>query len=339
MADMKKEPSSEFYHWVSEQALQLGWKVLRVEKASEDAGAREYWRVVTADSTYIGMDASKETAESFLAFLKVDQLMVQAGIEVPKVLRHDSDKQYMLVNDLGTSTALNIVNEDNAFQLMDKATDILVKWQKASSPNVLPEYSRTLLERELSLFPEWYVKQYRQKTWSPEAQKWWQMTVDALLDNILQQNHVFVHRDYMLRNIMPFGDGLAVLDFQDAVYGPVSYDIISLLRDAFVSWNESFVLDVAIRYWEKARKAGVPVPQDFSVFYQDMEFMGVQRHLKVMGIFARLNYRDGKPKYLADTPRFVNYVRQASRRYIALSPLMHLMDDLEGSETKVGYTF
>ena len=132
---------------------------------------------------------------------------------------------------------------------------------------------------------------------------------------------------------------MGVLDFQDAVYGPITYDIASLMRDAFLSWEEDFVLDVTVRYWEKARKAGLPVGDDFGEFYRAVEWMGLQRHLKVLGIFARLTLRDGKPRYLADTPRFMNYARATCARYRQLGPLMVLLDEIEGNETRVGYTF
>ena len=311
-----------------------------IEKASSDAGFREYWRVRDTTSTsFIVMDASRETPESFTQFVAIDQMMRDAGLRVPMLLAQNAQDRYLLLNDLGEKTALQVVNEENAFTLMNEATDALVLWQKASREGVLPNYDREVLVRELNLFPEWYVNVHRQVTWTPTQQKWWQMTVDALLDNIERQAKVYVHRDFMLRNFMPSPEGLGILDFQDALYGPVTYDIASLTRDAFISWNESFVLDVCIRYWEKARKAGIPVPSDIATFYQDVEFMSVQRHLKVLGIFARLNYRDHKPKYLADTPRFIGYLRATTKRYTALSPLMHLIDELEGSDKKVGYTF
>lgn len=311
-----------------------------IEKASSDAGFREYWRVRdTTGASFIVMDASRETPESFTQFVAIDQMMHDAGLRVPTLLAQNAQDRYLLLNDLGEKTALQVVNEENAFTLMNEATDALVLWQKASREGVLPNYDREVLVRELNLFPEWYVNVHRQVTWTSTQQKWWQMTVDALLDNIERQAKVYVHRDFMLRNFMPSPEGLGILDFQDALYGPVTYDIASLTRDAFISWNESFVLDVCIRYWEKARKAGIPVPSDIATFYQDVEFMSVQRHLKVLGIFARLNYRDHKPKYLADTPRFIGYLRATTKRYTALSPLMHLIDELEGSDKKVGYTF
>ena len=165
------------------------------------------------------------------------------------------------------------------------------------------------------------------------------MSVDAILKSNLADAKVFVHRDFMPRNLMVSDPLPGVIDFQDALMGPVTYDIASLMRDAFISWDEAFVLDVTIRYWEKARKAGIPVPDDFGAFYRSVEFMGVQRHLKVLGISARINYRDGKPKYLADTPRFIKYVRQTAGRYVELSPLRHLIDELDGVRERAGYTF
>lgn len=257
----------------------------------------------------------------------------------PEVFEADLDAGFALISDLGNQTYLDVLNEENAAKLMDAATTALVTWQKASRPGVLPEYDRAVLERELELFPEWYVKRYRGVEWDETERKWWAMTKEFILKNNLREAQVFVHRDFMPRNLMVSDPMPGVIDFQDALYGPVSYDIASLLRDAFVSWGESFVLDTTIRYWEKARRAGIPVPEDFGVFYRDVEFMGVQRHLKVLGIFARINYRDGKPKYLADTPRFIDYVRKTSQRYSELSPLMHLIERLEGPTIKVGYTF
>jgi hypothetical protein len=150
---------------------------------------------------------------------------------------------------------------------------------------------------------------------------------------------VYVHRDYMPRNLMVSDPNPGVLDFQDAVVGPISYDVASLMRDAFVSWEEERIIDWTVRYWERARIAGLPVPADFGEFYRDFEWMGLQRHLKVLGIFARINYRDGKPKYLADTPRFVGYVRKVAERYGALKPLLRLMDELEPQPVEVAYTF
>ena len=244
---------------------------------------------------------------------------------------------------------------------MTEAIDALVRWQSISEPGVLPEYDRATLTRELNLFPEWYIAKHRNKTLDERQSALLKVCFERILQNNLSQAKVFVHRDYMPRNLMvvPEGGpgifvhrdymprnlmvvpegGPGILDYQDALYGPVSYDIASLLRDAFISWGETFVIDMTIRYWEKARQAGIPVPQDFGVFWKDVEWMGLQRHLKILGIFARLNYRDNKPKYLADTPRFINYVRQTAHRYDELKALLFLVDQIEDSVPQYGYTF
>ena len=327
--------------WLEATAPAYGIDPATLVKASADAGFRCYYRVKAADGkTFIVMDAEGETPESFAAFCRIDALMRdEAGLRAPEIFAKDDAHRFMLLEDLGTQTYLDVLNEENAPALMDRATDALVRWQKISRPGILPEYSREVLERELNLFPEWYVGRHRGVTWTEEQKGWWKMATDAILESNCREARVFVHRDFMPRNLMVTENGPGILDFQDALYGPVSYDIASLLRDAFISWGETFVLDITIRYWEKARKAGIRVPEDFGTFYRDVEFMGVQRHLKVLGIFARLNYRDGKPRYLEDTPRFVEYVRKTSQRYIQLSPLLHLINELEGSNETVGYTF
>ena len=325
--------------WLEEESPRFGLDLSTLEPASSDAGFRRYFRARDGQGdTFIVMDAPPEH-EHTEAFIRVDELMRTAGLNVPKIYAADLEQGFAIMSDLGRETYLDVLSETNAFELMDRATDALVLWQKSSKPGVLPEYDRALLRREIDLFPEWYVKRHRGVEWDEKHREWWEMTVEAILENNLAEERVFVHRDFMPRNLMVCDPMPGILDFQDAVYGPVSYDIASLMRDAFITWNESSVLDVTIRYWEKAKKAGIPVPNDFARFYRDVEYMGLQRHLKVLGIFSRLNYRDGKPKYLADTPRFIAYVRQTASRYIELSPLMRLIDDLEGNGRKVGYTF
>jgi aminoglycoside/choline kinase family phosphotransferase len=224
------------------------------------------------------------------------------------------------------------------------AVDVLIQWQLASKPGVLPDYDDALLTRELNLFPLWYVGQHRGIALDGGlADKLEALFTQIKADNLssLDAARVFVHRDFMPRNLMvnPEGGPLGVLDFQDAVYGPITYDIACLMRDAFLTWEEDFVLDVTVRYWQKARQAGLPVGDDFGEFYRAVEWMGLQRHLKVLGIFARLTLQNGKPQYLADTPRFMAYARATCARYRQLGPLMVLLDDIEGNETRVGYTF
>jgi aminoglycoside/choline kinase family phosphotransferase len=274
-------------------------------------------------------------------FIHVARLLREAGLNAPQVLAADSANGFLLLTDLGTTTYLDALTHDRAAadELFAAATDALIRWQLASRAGVLPPYDEALLRRELMLFPDWYVARHLGRT----LQERQRQTLAAMFDRIvaanLAQPAVYVHRDYMPRNLMVAVPNPGILDFQDAVYGPITYDLASLLRDAFISWDEERVIDWAVRYWEKARRARLPVPADFSEFYRDFEWMGLQRHLKVLGIFARINYRDGKPHYLADTPRFVNYVRGVTQRYRELAPLARLIDELEGVQRRVGYTF
>lgn len=324
----------------AEQAL--GSDRLNVVPASADASFRRYFRVTRSDAagheSFIVMDAPPDK-EDVRPFLHVANLLQAAGVHVPRAVAEDVSNGYLLLTDLGTQTFLDVLTEANANDLFDAAIDALIKWQLASKPGVLPPYDEALLRRELSLFPDWYIAKHLQATLNDAQQATLQRMFDLIVKTNLAQSSVYVHRDYMPRNLMVSTPNPGVLDFQDAVYGPITYDVASLFRDAFISWPEAKVIDWAARYWERARRADLPVHEDFGAFYRDMEWMGLQRHLKVLGIFARINYRDGKPKYLADTPRFLNYVRQVGQRYDDLRPLLRLLDQLEGKQQQVGYTF
>lgn len=306
--------------------------------ASADASFRRYFRATVGGETYIVMDAPPER-ENSEPFVRIAKLFAQAGVHVPRIVALDLRQGLLLLDDLGSQTYLHVLNEKNADELFRAATDELIKIQLASKPDVLPEYDAALLTRELSLFPDWYVARYLQRELNDDQKNVLHHAFQLIVADNLAQPKVFVHRDYMPRNLMISTPNPGVLDFQDAVYGPISYDIASLFKDAFISWDEEQVLDWTIRYWEKARKAGLPVQTDFGEFYRDCEWMGLQRHLKVLGIFARINYRDGKPHYLQDTPRFINYVRKTCDRYRALGPLLKLFDQLEGTQMKSGLTF
>jgi len=275
----------------------------------------------------------------------IANLLAQAGLRVPEVLAWDAPQGFMLLSDLGQQTMLDVIQPDapqaNA-ALYHQAVDALITLQRASKPGVLPAYDAAVLRRELDLFPDWYIAQHRGITLT-DAQR---ATLDSVFSQIIANNleapSVYVHRDFMPRNLMiptVGSETLGVLDFQDALYGPITYDIASLLRDAFLSWEEDFVLDITIRYWERARKAGLPVGDDFGAFYRSVEWMGLQRHLKVAGIFARLTLRDGKPKYLADTPRFIAYIRATAGRYRELKPLLRLVDEIEGTTEATGFAY
>ena len=415
--------ASAFAGWLLSLAADHALVPESVRLASADASFRRYFRVDRESNSSLGssagsciiMDAPPDK-EDCAPFVKVADLMAAAGLQVPRVLAWNEHLGFMLLSDLGTQTMMEVISPPLGartiaqptaldMQLYGHATDALIRWQLASKPDVLPAYDDALLSRELALFPEWYVEKYRGFALDAQQKK----TLDDAFAHIKASNlqalegaRVYVHRDFMPRNLMvssattlvasrtaldvpapealalravqaraggfgaaalspegalrlqsgkagpaaPAGEvgggggvSIGILDFQDAVYGPITYDIASLMRDAFLSWEEDFVLDITVRYWQKARKAGLPVGDDFGEFYRAVEWMGLQRHLKILGIFARLSLRDGKPKYLADTPRFVKYVRATAARYRQLGPFMVLLDAIEGNETRVGYTF
>ena len=344
---------AQFHAWLTPLVERHGLRPETLRPASADASFRRYLRLDTgvSNESRIVMDAPPDR-EDCAPFVQVQALMQQAGLRVPDILDWDKAHGFLLLSDMGSQTVierLNPANPQAAAAWYRQATDVLLQWQLASRPGVLPPYDEALLRRELALFPDWYVAQHRQVVLS-EAQ---QQVLASAFDRIVQENlgapSVFVHRDFMTRNLMvPVSERgpLGVLDFQDAVYGPITYDIASLLRDAFISWDEDFVLDITVRYWEQARKAGLLGAasasgwgEDFGAFYRSVEWMGLQRHLKVAGIFARLTLRDGKPKYLQDAPRFIAYLRSTTRRYRELGPLARLLDQIEGDAAPVGYAF
>jgi N-acetylmuramate 1-kinase len=295
-----------------------------VAPASADASFRRYFRATLEDGrSFVAMDAPPDK-EDCRPFLHVAQLMREAGLHAPQVHAQDPAQGFLLLEDLGRDTFLDVMHAANAGALMRDATAALLRWQLATRAGALPPYDEALLRREMALFPEWYLGRHLGR--KPDAAL--QAVYDALAQSALAQPAVYVHRDYMPRNLMVSAPNPGVLDFQDAVLGPITYDIASLTRDAFVSWEEEQVLDWTVRYWEGAKKAGLPVQADFAEFWRAFEWMGLQRHLKVLGIFARLTYRDGKEKYLADTPRFLGYARATARRYGALRPLARLLEDL-----------
>lgn len=356
--------------------------------ASADASFRRYLRIDTAQgASCIVMDAPPDK-ENCRPFVQVQALMAEAGLNVPQILAWDEAGGFMLLTDLGKQTLIELLQPENpqaALQWYLQATDVLLDWQKASRPGVLPVYDEALLRRELSLFPDWYLARHRGVTLTDKQQATLDNAFNLIVAHNLAAPSVFVHRDFMTRNLMAptlgtgvsslplSGEGLTdprdpgalaalgrpgggsgagsagalgVLDFQDAVYGPITYDIASLLRDAFISWEEEFVIDVTVRYWEKARKAGLLGANsasgwgaDFGEFYRAVEWMGLQRHLKVAGIFARLTLRDDKPKYLADAPRFLHYIRSTANRYRQLGPLLQLVDEIEGTTPVTGFAY
>jgi len=346
-----------FETWLQGLTAQFSLLVKTLGPASVDASFRRYFRINSSAGTSLIIMDAPPAQENCKPFVDIARLMAQAGLQVPDILAWDEAQGFMLLTDLGAKTMMEFINPhlsdelaDPNFDLYMQAVDTLIDWQLASKPGVLPPYDEALLRRELALFPDWYLAQHKGVTLDT-AQK---ATLDNAFSLIVQRNlavpSVYVHRDYMPRNLMVMEQlgkrSLGVLDFQDAVYGPITYDIASLMRDAFLSWEEPFVLDITIRYWQKAIKVGLLGENspsgwgaDFGEFYRAVEWQALQRHLKILGIFARLTLRDGKPKYLSDTPRFINYVRKTADRYRELGPFLKLIDQIEGIETAMGFAY
>ena len=306
--------------------------------ASADASFRRYFRATFSDRSLIVMDAPPEQ-EDCRPFIHVAQLFGAAGVHVPQVLAQDLAQGFLLLSDLGNMTYLQALTASNARGLYSAATEALIAIQLASRKDELPPYDEALLLREMRLFPEWYVAKHLQTTLDEKQSTTLESIFQRIIQNNLAQPQVYVHRDYHSRNLMVTEPSPGILDFQDAVYGPITYDLASLFKDAYIRWEEAEVLDWLISYWEKARKAGLPVHADFADFYRDYEWMGVQRHLKVLGIFARLSHRDGKDGYLKDLPLVMDYLRKACERYIDLKPLLRLLDVLEKNQPAWGLSF
>jgi N-acetylmuramate 1-kinase len=306
--------------------------------ASADASFRRYFRVHLENKNLIAMDAPPDQ-ESCEPFLEIANLFLSCGLNVPKVIAQDLTQGFLLLSDLGDDTYLSKLTADNAPQLYGDAINALIKLQLASKPNQLAAYDLVLLNREMQLFPDWFITKHLGIQLDEAQHAILKNTFDVLTKNILSQGQVYVHRDYHSRNLMVCEPNPGILDFQDAVYGAITYDLVSLLKDAYIGWEEVDIIDWVVRYWDAARKAGLPVPADFSEFYRDFEWMGAQRHIKVLGIFARLSHRDGKDGYLNNMPLVMDYLRRVCGRYIELRPMLKLLNTLEGYQEKAGYTF
>jgi N-acetylmuramate 1-kinase len=327
----------------------LAVPTLSIEPASADASFRRYFRITLAGEqalpqggpavrTLIAMDAPPPQ-EDCRPFVAVARMLAAAGVHSPAIVAEAPGEGYLLLSDLGTQTYLSALSEATAPALYSDACASLIRWQLASRDGVLPPYDEALLRRELDLFPDWYIAKHLGVVLEPSQRAALGIVFRRILDNNLAQPRAYVHRDYHSRNLMVSDPNPGVLDFQDAVYGPITYDLVSLLRDAYVEWDEALQIDWAARYWQRARAAALPVASDFGAFWRDFEWMGVQRQIKVLGIFARLYHRDGKDGYLKDMPRVMRYLRRACSRYDELSPLSRLLDELEARQPAVGYTF
>lgn len=337
------DPAREqaFAAWLDRMATAHGLRAQTLRIASADASFRRYLRIDATDGgTRIVMDAPPPQ-EDCRPFVHAAGLLAAAGMHVPQVIDSDLGQGFVLLEDLGTRLYLDALREADdaaADALMREAIAALVQMQSRTDATSLAPYDEALLTRELELFPTWCVEREYGLTWSDAERAQWQAVSRRLIDSALAQPTVFVHRDWMPRNLMLAQPNPGVLDFQDAVRGPISYDVASMLRDAFWSWDEPREIDWAVRYWQQARAAGLPVDADFGEFWRQLEWMGLQRHLKVLGIFCRLKHRDGKPKYAGDLPRFFAYAVKVSTRYAPLAPLVRLIEPMSGSLTSSGFT-
>ena len=344
---------SQLRQWLAGLDPDLGLQIQSLRIASADASFRRYFRLDAqasgsdAGASFIAMDAPPPQ-EDVGPFLHVQALLTQSGLRAPAVLASNAEAGFLLLEDFGDLTLLEALRADHAgtaHQARYRGTiAALVRLQSAPATELsrgLARYDRALLLRELALYPEWYIAQHKGVTLSDAETAQLQSGFEQLVDAALAQPQVTVHRDWHSRNLMVLDDGVepGVLDFQDAVHGPLTYDLVSLLRDAYIAWEDEQVLDWAIRYWEQARAAGIPVQSDFGLFWRDFEWMGLQRHLKILGIFARLSLRDGKDRYLADLPRVLHYVTQTVHRYDALAPLARIIDRVENRTRQSGFTF
>jgi len=330
-----------FERWLHTLVERHGVRPETLCTASADASFRRYFRIAgPGHNSFIVMDAPPPQ-EDVRRFMHVAGLIEDAGLHAPAVLASNVEHGFLLLGDLGRTLYLDALREATPRQadtLMRDALRALVQFQSIDAGS-LPPFDAALMQRELALFPEWCVQREFGITWTDAQQQTWQGLCTLLVDSALAQPQLAMHRDFMPRNLMLADPNPGILDFQDAVRGPISYDMASLLRDAFISWDEEREIDWAVRYWEQARRATLPVSDDFGEFWRALEWMGLQRHLKILGLFCRLKHRDGKPAYAQDLPRFFAYATKVAVRYRPLGPLIALLEQLSGNLTEAGYTF
>ncbi|SEL30789.1 hypothetical protein SAMN05216359_107172 [Roseateles sp. YR242] len=351
--------AEHFQQWLAPLVARHALLPQTLAAASADASSRRYLRIQTAAGTSLIVMDDPATPNQVTPFVAVGGMMAASQLHVPALLAHDAARGFALMEDLGTTSyleALRRAQQDNdlptAQALMRDATTALLRWQASGAGAALPRFDEAFVRRELQIFVDWCVQAHHGRQWTPKQQDYWDRTVKALAANIAAQPAVPMHRDYMVRNLMvcdAAAGNPGVLDFQDAVLGPVTYDMGSLLRDAFLSWDEPEEIDWAVRYWEGARREGIfgldpngedphEMALDFGLFWRALEWTVLQRHLKILGLFCRLKLRDGKPHYADDLPRFYAYVIKTATRYVELSPLLRLMEDLQPQLLQTGFS-
>src|SRR5699024_9504826 len=319
-ANKQDERLQSLAQWASSQLQEK----VELVSASSDASFRRYFRVTTAKgTTFILMDAPPER-ENSAAFVKVAALLRAVEVAVPHIHAVDLNKGFMLLEDLGSETWLSALTKNDARAWFSKAIDALLQMQQADADE-LPLYDEALLQFELDLFTDWYLQHHLQCELPAELAADYQYTCKLLIESALQQGQVFVHRDYMPRNLMVGEPNPRVIDFQDAVLGPVTYDLAALFKDALLSWPQELIEAGVAEYLAKARALGFPLPDD-EEFQRQLDWMGIQRHLKVIGIFARIYHRDGKDHYIGDVPRFFTYLNEVVPQYEELAPLKRVLD-------------
>ena len=302
----------------------LGDDTAQLQRASVDAGHRSYWRSTGAGPDRIVMD-SPPLLEDVRPWLRMHGLLESGGVRVPQVFARDVEAGFLLMEDLGGPTLAQVLDEANADAYFDAAITQLLRLQSIAPPADMGAFGEALLQRDAGLFEEWFLRRHLGLELDCGETERLQLVQRRLMDNALAQPQVLTHRDFMPRNLMPTQPELALLDFQDCVRGPVAYDAISLFKDAFLSWPLTRVDAWLAQYHRRAQASGLPV-SSLPHFQRDADWLGVQRHLKILGIFARLHYRDGKSKYLQDAPRFIAYLDEVLPRYPELQSLAALLE-------------
>ncbi len=299
-----------------------------ITAASADASFRRYFRITDEKKTYIVMDAPPEK-EDCQPFVDVAKLLFSFGLNVPQIIQQDLEQGFLLLSDLGNTVFLSELNNDTVDEMYRLAMKSILLMQKNKKPD-LPAYDESLLRNELNLFPDWYLEKQLNITLSAQHKEILETTFKILIINALEQPRVFVHRDYHSRNLMVDKNNPApgVIDFQDAVIGAVTYDLVSLLKDCYISWPREKV-EAWVKYFHaEATSLGIINEVSFHKFLRWFDLMGLQRHLKVAGIFSRLKQRDGKTGYLKDIPRTMDYVFDVLKRYPEFKPLQKMLSEI-----------